>query len=239
MRSPSWSKTCCAVVGDTCVKGLALGAASGTPAAAISRRATGCDGTRTPTVSSPPVTTSGTSRRLGKTIVSGPGQNRSASRSASGDSARATAVARSADSTCTISGLKAGRPLTANTRSTAAASRALAPSPYTVSVGNATSLPSRSHAPGATSAATVASRSEGSTTMRAAAGCGAGSSRSSAAIGGFCAGEAWQLNAGSRAPRASAADTTSGTGRPAAPSPRAAAPPGPVAAPCSAGRRRG
>src|SRR6266851_1281184 len=44
---------------------------------------------------------------------------------------------------CTISGLDGGRPFNSKIFATAAASSAFAPRPYTVSVGNATSLPSR------------------------------------------------------------------------------------------------
>ena len=64
--------------------GVALGAAMGTPAAAISLRATGCSGSRTATVSSPALTLAGTRSERGKIIVSGPGQNASASFSACG-----------------------------------------------------------------------------------------------------------------------------------------------------------
>src|SRR5258706_16215306 len=42
-----------------------------------------------------------------------------------------------------MSGLDAGRPFAAKIRATAAAWSALAPNPYTVSVGNATSLPAQ------------------------------------------------------------------------------------------------
>ena len=62
--SPSAFSTCSAVVGDSSVKRFALGAAIGTPAATSSASATGCAGMRTPTVSSPAVTTSGTDALL-------------------------------------------------------------------------------------------------------------------------------------------------------------------------------
>ena len=53
IASPSASKTCEARVGLNAPKGFALGAASGSPVAAISARATGCEGIRTPTVGNP------------------------------------------------------------------------------------------------------------------------------------------------------------------------------------------
>jgi hypothetical protein len=62
------------VVGDSSVKRLALGAAMGTPAARINSSASGCAGTRRPTVGNPAVTMSGTSARLGTIKVNGPGQ---------------------------------------------------------------------------------------------------------------------------------------------------------------------
>ena len=54
------------------------GAATGTSAAARMARQTGWAGQRIPTVSSPAVTTSGTTRFRRSTMVSGPGQKRSA-----------------------------------------------------------------------------------------------------------------------------------------------------------------
>ena len=59
---------------------LALGAATGTPAAAMMARVTAWSGQRIPTVSSPPVVTSGTQSAFGSIIVSGPGQKRPARR---------------------------------------------------------------------------------------------------------------------------------------------------------------
>ncbi len=92
--------------------GLADGAASGTPAARISSSASGWSGTRMPTVSSPAVTISlsSASGRRGSTSVSGPGQNcPPAAAPAAKTRHRPRPSARSA--TCTISGLKRGRPL--------------------------------------------------------------------------------------------------------------------------------
>ena len=56
--SPRSSATCRAVVGEMRPKRLADGAAMPPPKARSSARATGCDGTRKPTLSWPPVTTS-------------------------------------------------------------------------------------------------------------------------------------------------------------------------------------
>ena len=58
---------------------LPEGAAMGTSAAAMTARVMGWFGQRTPTVSNPPVVRSGTMGFRGKIIVSGPGQNFSAS----------------------------------------------------------------------------------------------------------------------------------------------------------------
>ena len=72
------SSMCCAVVGLGRPEVLPLGAATGTPAAAMMARVTAWSGQRTPTVSSPPVVRRGTMARRFKIMVSGPGQNRSA-----------------------------------------------------------------------------------------------------------------------------------------------------------------
>ena len=89
---------------------LALGAAIGTPARRSNSSATGCSGTRSPAVGSPAVTASGIAACFFTTIVSGPGQYRSASRCAASGHSAARARAASIDATCTISGLVAGRP---------------------------------------------------------------------------------------------------------------------------------
>ena len=78
MRPYSSSNTCCAVVGLTRPKRFALGAAIGSPNSPTISANTRCALIRTATVSKPAVTMSGTISRLGKTIVSGPGQNLSA-----------------------------------------------------------------------------------------------------------------------------------------------------------------
>jgi hypothetical protein len=100
------------VVGLTKPEGLALGAASGSSTACRSACATGCAGTRTATVPSPAVATAETGEpgAFGSTSVSGPGQNAWASAVArSSKIASARAPTRSA--TCTIRGLREGRPL--------------------------------------------------------------------------------------------------------------------------------
>ena len=73
------SITCSASVGDGRPEVFALGAAIYTPLSFIRLIATGCDGIRIATVSSPPVVPSGTMLFLFKIIVSGPGQNASIS----------------------------------------------------------------------------------------------------------------------------------------------------------------
>ena len=74
------SRTCAAVVQLGRPEVLALGAATGAPEAAIIARVTAWSGQRIPTVSSPPVVTSGTQSAFGSIIVSGPGQKRPARR---------------------------------------------------------------------------------------------------------------------------------------------------------------
>ncbi len=143
MRPSRSSSTCAAVVGLGRPKELALGAAIGMPAAAISARATGCDGTRTPTSGRPAVTTSGTSGPRGSSSVSGPGQNASISARAWSLISATSRPSGRPWLTCTITGSHAGRCFAAKMRSTAFSSKALAPSPYTVSVGNATVPPAR------------------------------------------------------------------------------------------------
>ena len=134
------SSTCWAVVGLGLPLRLALGAATGTPAALSSLSATGWSGMRTATLLSPALVTAGTVGFLGSSNVSGPGQNRSISLCASGVT-KHSASAASGLATCTISGLSAGRPLISKILRTACASSAFAPRPYTVSVGNATTSP--------------------------------------------------------------------------------------------------
>ena len=110
-------------------------------------------------VSRPAVARSATGQPscLAITSVSGPGQNAAASfRPAS--VRRPSRAAASVSGTFTIRGLKCGRPLVAKIAATARPLVASAPSPYTVSVGNATRAPSRSAAPAAATASRVASR---------------------------------------------------------------------------------
>jgi hypothetical protein len=69
------SQTCLAMVGLGRPNLFAEGAAMGTALSSMSLLATGWLGMRTATVSNPPVVTVGTLSVLGKTSVSGPGQN--------------------------------------------------------------------------------------------------------------------------------------------------------------------
>ena len=73
------SSTCCAVVGETWPDTFADGAEIGVSNAANNILATGWDGQRIAIVSKPPQADFGTDCFLGSTIVSGPGQNCSAS----------------------------------------------------------------------------------------------------------------------------------------------------------------
>ena len=111
-RPPSGSSTSAARVGLMRPEALAEGIASGTPAACITARASGWAGTLSPTLSSPAVTREAipASGRSATTSVSGPGQNAAASRAASPSMTQMPAAA-AASGRCTISGLKAGRPL--------------------------------------------------------------------------------------------------------------------------------
>mmetsp|Transcript_373 Transcript_373/g.1068 ORF Transcript_373/g.1068 Transcript_373/m.1068 type:complete len:223 (-) Transcript_373:13-681(-) len=147
---PRSSSTCCAVVGETCPKRLAEGAATGTAASVSMATATACAGQRTPTNPVPAETQSGSEAAALATRVSGPGQKAVASTStmvAVALSASKSCSAMSGVGTCTMSGSVSGRPLTRKMSSTASSLSALAPSPYTVSVGKATSLPARSSSP--------------------------------------------------------------------------------------------
>ena len=74
------SSTSRALVGEGLPEVLAEGAARGTPAASMMARATGWEGIRMPTVSSPAEVRPGTAADFFTTIVSGPGQKCSANR---------------------------------------------------------------------------------------------------------------------------------------------------------------
>ena len=105
--------------------------------------ATGSLGMRTATVSSPPVVPYGTASLLGNIMVSGPGQNASISFPAASGISATRGFKSEKSAICAISGLSEGLPFAAYIFFAASSSRALAPSPYTVSVGNATRPPSR------------------------------------------------------------------------------------------------
>src|SRR5207302_1025144 len=121
--------TCLARVGEIPVDRLALGAAIGRPASRISHRATAVEGTRTPTVSWPAVTMSGMIEDRGRTIVSGPGQKRSASLPARSGQVVTHSRAWALSARWTIKGFDGGRPLAWKIRATAAGLVASAPSP--------------------------------------------------------------------------------------------------------------
>ena len=78
------SSMCCAVVGLGFPEVFPEGAATGVPAVRMMARHMAWAGHRIPTVSSPAVTASGTTGFRRRIMVSGPGQNRSASRQADG-----------------------------------------------------------------------------------------------------------------------------------------------------------
>ena len=122
-------KTWRAIVGEMPVDRLALGAATGLPARAISNLATFVSGTRTPTVSRPAVTTSGIRADRGRTRVKGPGQHASARIRASSGQFATHERAMSGPSAWTIKGFTSGRPLASKIRATAAGSVASAPRP--------------------------------------------------------------------------------------------------------------
>jgi hypothetical protein len=114
IRPARLAATCAARVGLIEPLALAEGAASGRPHAASKACIARCAGTRIAIVGSPAVTSEAipASARNGSTKVSGPGQNRSArSRATASNTAIRSAAARSG--TCTISGLKLGRPFAA------------------------------------------------------------------------------------------------------------------------------
>ena len=134
--------TCWAVVGLGLPDRFALGAAIGTPQARINALAHSFSGKRTPTLSRPAVQTSDILSPLGRIMVSGPGQKASASFCAcKGMSPLMTFRISSIQAICTIRGLSWGRPFAAKIFRIASGSQALAPRPYTVSVGKATTSP--------------------------------------------------------------------------------------------------
>ena len=79
----------------------------------------GCEGQRIATVSWPPVTKSPQRADFGSTIVSGPGQKRSARILASTGTTEAQCGSASGPATCTISGCVVGRFFTAKVLKTA------------------------------------------------------------------------------------------------------------------------
>ena len=127
---PSMSaRTCCAVVGLGLPERFALGAAIGTPDFWIRSRAVLSEGIRTATVSSPAVTSYGTSSALLKINVRGPGQNVSISVFASFGTCAHRNFTSLFFAMCRISGLSFGRPFASKIRLTASPSMPFAPSP--------------------------------------------------------------------------------------------------------------
>ena len=119
------SRQCRQVVGLGLPERLADGAARGTPASRMTARATGSEGIRTATVSSPPEVVSGTRADFSRMMVRGPGQNRSASPLASGGTSFTRGGHSSIPWMWTMRGLSEGRPLAAYILPVAAGSRAL------------------------------------------------------------------------------------------------------------------
>ena len=92
---------------------FADGAAIGTPAARMRRRATSWSGQRTPTVGSPPVTISGMCAAFGRMTVRGPGANTVRRCAAVGGTSAATSCAIARAAIWRMSGLSEGRPFAA------------------------------------------------------------------------------------------------------------------------------
>ena len=136
----SW-RTCSASVGLGFPEVLALGPAMGRPEALIKERVSLFSGHLMATVLRPPVVSIGTMSAFGMMMVRGPGQKLSISFFASSGNADTRGSTSSIHDTCTMRGLSEGRPFASYIFRLASGSRALPPSPYTVSVGNATSPP--------------------------------------------------------------------------------------------------
>ena len=102
---------------------------------------------RTATVSIPPVVAYGTASPFSTIMVRGPGQKASESFLASSGTVFAMRSKSEKSDMCTISGLSDGRPFALYIFFDASGSKASPPSPYTVSVGNATSSPAAIKSP--------------------------------------------------------------------------------------------
>ena|SRR5688572_18900296 len=122
---------------------FADGATTGARQALRNSFATGFPGMRTPIVFRPALAIIGTFSPFLNTIVRGPGKKRPVNlRALAGISDVSSAIC-SISATCAIRGLSAGRRFASNILEIACSSKIAAPKPYTVSVGNATILPSR------------------------------------------------------------------------------------------------
>jgi hypothetical protein len=86
-------------------------------------------GTRTPIVVRPAATLGAIQSDLGKTIVSGPGQKRSANTEARAGQSLTQRLAITSSCACTMSGFVAGRPFASKMRCTARGLVASAPRP--------------------------------------------------------------------------------------------------------------
>ena len=122
------AKTWRTVVGLGLPERFALGAAIGDDFA-ISSCAIGCDGKRIATVESPALTSSGIISDFGITIVSGPGQNFSASFFALSENSATSISICLISEIWTISGLSIGLPFALNILATASPFKASAASP--------------------------------------------------------------------------------------------------------------
>ena len=129
-RSPSPSATWSAVVGLTRPAGFALGAATGSAVASSSARATGCAGSRRPTVSPPALTRRDKRASLGARQDQGQRAGPEARGEALGELAPANQRAgRGAVGDVDDQRVEAGRPLAAKIAATARSSVAIAPRP--------------------------------------------------------------------------------------------------------------
>lgn len=136
--------TCAAVVGDTWLKRFADGAAIGTPDSSINSNANSWFGIQIPMKPEPEDNSNGINSAALHIIVRGPGQNLAANSSKTCFSFSFSLIRFKAALTFytwTIKGSVRGLSFTVNMLKTAALSSAFAPSPYTVSVGKATSSP--------------------------------------------------------------------------------------------------
>ena len=135
------SQTSWALVGLGLPLILAEGAATGQPQALINCCANLLLGKRTATVGKPALTASGTISDLLITKVKGPGQKACINALAFSFKPVVKGSTSLTSAMCKIKGLSLGLPLAAKIFATASLFKPLAPKPYTVSVGKATTSP--------------------------------------------------------------------------------------------------